>query len=335
MYKKIITEDVLPGYTACRRCPRIRGHGKGRAAVRDSHSGASVTSEHTSGQGSSSLGDGDASPLRRIPRLQAPTAHKVRLGAVQPDPGRESCFGEGERARRARKTKNQSCSIPLRLPLSCLIFVLVSFVAWLPQRARDSSSLSVSRGTGGRRAPRPSPGPGRQENPERSIPGRGNALSARPLARMLSRAEPGSRKLGAAVAVAARGLEGGRGRTGWRAGALGRGCGSRPRFLGAFQAAKVCARSERAREPTRAVWAAGGAEPPGGAGSEPGSPRLGTRRRGRRCSTASLFGGATVMWRPSTSATARWCTSPRKSTAMPAAWRSCCWTPTSSASYPR
>lgn len=58
------------------------------------------------------------------------------------------------------------------------------------------------------------------------------------------------------------------------------------------------------------------------------------RRAPRRCSTASPCGGATVTWSPSTSGTARWPPCPRRFTATAAAWRSCCWTPTSSASCP-
>lgn len=90
---------------------------------------------------------------------------------------------------------------------------------------------------------RPSRAPGLQENPERSIPRAGKRPRARPLARMLSRAAAASRKLREAVAAVAARLEGGRRRARWRAGALGRGWGSRPRFLGVFGTANPGARS--------------------------------------------------------------------------------------------
>ncbi|XP_032504794.1 doublesex- and mab-3-related transcription factor A2 [Phocoena sinus] len=86
---------------------------------------------------------------------------------------------------------------------------------------------------------------GRRENPERSISRAGAALGASPLARMLSRVAAASRKLSAAVAAAVR-PEGGRG------------------AAGAFGSVEPGARCERARGPTSAGWAAGGAQPPGG-----------------------------------------------------------------------
>lgn len=297
-------------------------------------------------------------------------AKAVETTPLPPIPAKHGAFRRSGCSLRARYALGQSCLTPeekvvlgkgskekraswvklkikvVLLPSDCLLLPLLPahLCTSLLQSLTSSEGLALVKFQSelgdswapGPQVPRPSPDPGRWENPERSSPLPGNALGARPLTRMLSRAAAASRKLCAVVAAAAAArLQGGTGRTDWRAGALGRGCGSRPRFLGVFGTAKLCARSQWAREATNAEWTAGGAEPPGGAGSEPGSPRLGTRRRGWRCSTASPCGGATVMWRPSTSATARWSTSRRRSSATPAVLRSYCWTPTSSASCRR
>lgn len=58
------------------------------------------------------------------------------------------------------KTKNQSCPAPLRLPLPCLIFALVSCAVRLPQRAPCSSSPTPSSGTVSPGSPGPTTLPG-------------------------------------------------------------------------------------------------------------------------------------------------------------------------------
>lgn len=86
--------------------PEDQGQGRGRGAVRGrgrpAHFGGCWSSAHASGQESRSQGGGDTSKPHGTLGLRPPTARKVRFGAVPPDPGRESGFGEGERGERVK-----------------------------------------------------------------------------------------------------------------------------------------------------------------------------------------------------------------------------------------
>uniref|UniRef100_A0A8I3RVW9 Leucine rich repeat containing 1 n=1 Tax=Canis lupus familiaris TaxID=9615 RepID=A0A8I3RVW9_CANLF len=223
---------------------------------------------------------------RRAPRLHGPQAvladPRARPGPRRSPVGRRAAAAPGDRPepRSSRRPRRA------RPPLLCPVRTPSPIGVRLPRSAgpcpcRAPPPPRVPAGGGGPGAPGPQvttlPGCRSPGKPGAEHPRAGKRPRARPLARMLSRAAAAaSRKLGAAAAAAAARLEGGRGRPGRRAGALGLCRGSRRSFLRAFGTVNPGARSWRAPEPASAEWAAGGAQPPGGAGSEPGSPRLGS-----------------------------------------------------------
>lgn len=201
-----------------------------------------------------------------------------------------------------------------------------------------------------RHAPGPSPSRGAQgahrQRPAAAAPtfgfrAAGKAPSgAAPQVSAATRAPPPQLRRACAVARRRRvgsGARGGRGPGGRGASEAAVALGGRGSRRGACARRRVRSLAPGASE---RVLGPAGARVRGGRSAAAGrarSPGLGGAGSGggRRCSTASRFGGATVMWRPSTGATARCSTCLRRSTATPAAWRSCCWTPTSSASCRR
>lgn len=263
---------------------------------------------------------GDTSNAPGTRSSGAPRARKVRSRAAPPDPGRESGFGARGAGERGTRSYFRSCPAARHAPspLHPLKGAPRTRPGAQPERAPPASGC---RGADPRV-------PGHRESPERSDPPDPSSPARAPHAGAqaqwrgggVSEAGPavgGARVGGASEAAVALGGRGSR-----------RGACARLRVRSPARGA-----SERALGPTGArvrggrSAAAGRARSPGLGGAGPGG--------GRRCSTASRCGGATVMWRPSTGATARCSTCPTRSTATPAAWRSCCWTPTSSASCRR